>query len=80
MVLAFVAGVFRLPKYHMLMCLLGLFGICVLHTYLEGDGRLSPWPYVMGVITVSFAIAAHIAGLLVSTLITSNHSKRTPRP
>ena len=75
--LALLAGVARLARPHMFLCLIGLFGVCVFQTYREGGSNLTPWPYTMGAIAVVLAIFAHILGLGLSRLIPANRRKES---
>jgi hypothetical protein len=68
--LAFIAGLINLGRVPMVMMLIALFGLRVFETY-GPEAGFTPFPYVMGFVAVVMAIIAHIAGLVMSSILWS---------
>ena len=73
--LALFAGVLRLRRRLVLLGLVGFFGFRVFQTYVPTAG-LHPWPYIMGLVAVILAVAAHAVGLGLSVLLSKVSDKR----
>jgi hypothetical protein len=76
LVLAFIAGLIQLGRRPMLVGLLGFFGIQVILNYVSSGIGITPWPYIMGLVAVVFAIIAHMVGLALSALLPSAREKK----
>ncbi len=78
--LALFAGVLRLRRRLVLLGLLGFFGLRVFQTYVPMTG-IHPWPYIMGLVAVILAVAAHAVGLGLSALLSkASHERGDPTP
>ena len=68
--LALIAGLTRLDRVPMLFVLIAIFGLRVFETY-NPEAGLTPFPYVMGFVTVMLAMIAHVVGLVMSSILWS---------